>query len=467
MAIHDLICLGVEAVPSRLLASAVRTLSEVGAEAPAQRVDGARLGPWRALRAFLDADELDSRKFHSLLSSAGHPEARIALHESPDVEGQDEPTNVLLEGPGGSEQFSVGVPAGTLVLSADRIGEPARALLTLIAGRAPAASGRRRQVLELAEARKSPVFGMVGRSKVLMAAQKRVEKLALHDLPVLILGESGTGKELLARQLHDSSARAAGPWQAVNCAALPEGLLMSDLFGHRRGSFTGADRDRMGVFESGEGGTVFLDEIAELPLPAQGMLLRLLQEGELRRVGESRSRRLDFRLVSATHGDLSAMVEAGKFREDLYYRLRVANVEAPPLRNREDDITLLADHFLGMFSGDRERLRFSEDARKRILEYPWPGNVRELRNAIESAVALAEGPVITVEMMGLPNEPQRSQTGGTSYHRKLERYRRGLIHKALAEAGGNQARAARSLGLSRQALSYLVRKLNYGPLTDR
>ena len=465
MTIHDLVCLGVETVPSRLLASAVRTLSEVGAEAPAQRVDGARLGPWRALRTFLDAQELDSGTFHMLLSSAGHPEARIAVHESRG--GQDESTEVLLEGPGGSEQFSVGVPAGRLVLSAHRIEEPARALLTVIAGRAPVASRRRRDVLELAEARESAVAGMIGRSKALVVAQERVKKLALRDLPVLILGESGTGKELLARQLHDSSGRASGPWLAVNCAALPEGLLLSDLFGHLRGSFTGADRDRIGVFESAEGGTVFLDEIAELPFAAQGMLLRLLQEGEMRRVGESRSRRLDFRLVSATHRDLSAMVDGGAFREDLYYRLRVAKVEAPALRDRDNDVTLLADHFLGMFSGDRESLRFSEHARSRILEYPWPGNVRELKNAIESAVALAEGPEITVEMLGLPNEPRRSPTGRTSYHRKLERYRRGLIGKALAEAGGNQARAARALGLSRQALSYLVRKLNYGPLTDR
>ncbi len=464
LTIHDLVCLGVEEVPSGLLESAVRTLSEVGAEALAQRVDGARLGPWRALRAFLDAEEFDSITFHLLLSSAGHPEARIVVHESLDVGGQDEPEEVLLEGPGGSEQFSVGVPAGRLVLSADRIEEPARALLTVIGGRAPAAFGRRRYDLELAEARKSTVAGMVGRSKALLAAQDRVEKLASHDLPVLILGESGTGKELLARQLHDSSARASGPWLAVNCAALPEGLLMSDLFGHSRGSFTGADRDRIGLFESGEGGTVFLDEIAELPLVAQGMLLRILQEGEMRRVGESHSRHLDFRLVSATHRDLSAMVEAGVFREDLYYRLRVANVEAPALRDRDDDVMLLAHHFLGMFSGDRESLRFNRHARRRILEYPWPGNVRELRNAIEGAAAFAEGPEITVEMLGLPKEPRRSpRTGGASYHRKLEQYRRGLIRKALAESGGNQARAARALGLSRQALSYLVRKLNYAP----
>lgn len=461
MAIHDLVCLGV-AVPSRLLGEAVQALSEAGAEVPAQRVDGARLGPWRALRSFLDVEEHGPGTFHSLLSSAGHPEARIALYESSDVGGEDEPTEVLLAGPGGSEQFSVGVPAGRLVLSSERIDEPARALLAVIAARE--ASHRPRHVLELAEARNVTVGEMIGRSKVLLAAQERVEKLAVHDLPVLILGESGTGKEMLARQLHESSARASGPWMAVNCAALPEGLLLSDLFGHAKGSFTGADSERMGVFESGDGGTVFLDEIAELPKAAQGMLLRLLQEGEMRRIGESQTRRLDFRLVSATHRNLLAMVEAGEFREDLYYRIHVANVDAPALRDRGDDVMLLADHFLEAFSSDRERLRFSKRARQKIREYHWPGNIRELRNAIESAVALAEHPVITAQMLGLRKEPERGpEAGSANYHGKLERYRRGLIRKALAEAGGNQARAARALGLSRQALSYLVRKLNYDP----
>ena len=462
LTIHDLVCLGVENVPARLLESAVDTLAEVGAETLAQRVDAARRGPWRALRAFLDAEEFTSRAFHTLLSSAGHPEARIAVHESRDAGGRDEALEVLLEGPGGSEQFSVGVPAGRLVLSADGIEEPTRALLTVIAGRTPPAFGRRRATLELAELRESAASRLIGRSELLLTARERIAKLALHDLPVLILGESGTGKELLARRLHDSSARASGPWQAVNCAALPEGLVMSDLFGHRRGSFTGADRDRIGVFESGEGGTVFLDEIAELPLAAQAMLLRALQEGEIRRVGESRPRYVDFRLVSATHRDLSAMVEAGEFREDLYYRLGVATVEAPALRDRDGDIMLLAHHFLGLFSGDQEAQRFSDNARRRLLEYPWPGNVRELRNVIESAMALAEGSEITVGMLGLPKVPRRTpQVEGASYHWKLEQYRRGLIRKALEDAGGNQARAARALGMSRQALSYLVRKQNY------
>ena len=469
LTVHELVCLRVNTVPTRLLAAAVRALSEVGADALAQRVAGAWLGPWSALRAFLNATDLDARAYRSLLSAAGHPEARIVVQDTHGgFEEAREPLEVLLDGPGGPEHFSAGGPGGRLVLSAAGIEEPARAMLTLIAERAPVASRRRGDSSELAEARKSAVSGMIGKSTALLAAQTRIEKLAVHDLPVLILGESGTGKELLARQLHRSSGRASQPWLAVNCAALPEGLLLSDLFGHLRGSFTGADRDRIGVFESADGGTVFLDEIAELPWAAQGMLLRILQEGEMRRVGESRPRRLDFRLVSATHRDLSAMVEAGDFREDLYYRLRVANVEAPPLRDRDNDVMLLADHFLDVFTEDRKSLRFSDRARGKILDYSWPGNVRELKNAIEGAAALAEGPEITVEMMGLrADREQESVAEATSYHRKLEEYRRDLIGKALAEAGGNQAQAARALGLSRQALSYLVRKLNYAPLTDR
>lgn len=467
LTVHELVCLGVKTVPARLLAAAEATLSDVGAGELAQRVAAAWLGPWSALRAFLNATDLDSRTYRSLLSSAGCPEARIVVRDTQGGSGEaGEPLQVLLDGTGGPENFSAGGRGGRVVLSAEGIEEPVRALLTLIAQRAPVASRRRGDSSEVAEARRSAVSGMIGESRALLAAQTRIEKFAVNDLPVLILGESGTGKELLARQLHRSSARASQAWLAVNCAALSEGLLLSDLFGHLRGSFTGADRDRIGVFESADGGTVFLDEIGELPRAAQGMLLRLLQEGEIRRVGESHPRRLDFRLVSATHRDLSAMIEAGGFREDLYYRLCVANVEAPPLRDREGDVMLLAQHFLDEFGEGQQSLRFGDRAREKILDHSWPGNVRELRNAIEGAVALADGPEITVEMLGL-DEKRESAAEVTSYHRKLEKYRRDLIGKALAESGGNQAQAARSLGLSRQALSYLVRKLNYGPLTDR
>lgn len=466
--VHDLVCLGVETVPVDLVATAVRTLSAVGAEALVQCVDGARIGPWRALRLFLATPDPDADAYRILMAAAGHPEARLAVHgpaggfAAPDAQGE-----VLLQGPGGSDRFAVDAAAGRLVLSAKGIDEPARALAAAVATRLLASARHRRGASELAEPRRAATSGMVGRSKALLDVQARIEKYAAHDLPVLILGESGTGKELLARQLHRSSVRASRPWLAVNCAALPDSLLLSDLFGHLRGAFTGAHSDRVGVFESADGGTVFLDEIGELPWAAQGMLLRLLQEGEMRRVGESRTRRLDFRLVSATHKDLAAMVKAGEFRQDLYYRLRVAYVEAPPLREREDDVMLLALHFLETSDAFGQDLKFSDEARAKIRNYSWPGNVRELKNAIDGAVALAEGPEISADMLGLPEgavEEAAPQQSG--YHWKMEQYRRRLIGKALEESGGNQARAARSLGISRQALSYLVRKLNYGPLTE-
>ena len=468
LTVHDLVCLGVETVPIDLVVAAARTLSAVGAEALVQRVDGARIGPWRALRLFLATPDPDADAYRILMAAAGHPEARLAVHGSPGgFDALDAQGEILLQGPGGSDRFAVDAAAGRLVLSAKGIDEPARALAAAVATRLPVSARRRRGASELAEPRRTATSGMVGKSKALLDVQARIEKFAAHDLPVLILGESGTGKELLARQLHRSSARAARPWLAVNCAALPDGLLLSDLFGHRRGAFTGAHTDRVGVFESADGGTVFLDEIGELPWAAQGMLLRLLQEGEMRRVGESRTRRLDFRLISATHKDLAAMVKAGEFRQDLYYRLRVAYVKAPPLREREEDVMLLARHFLETFGALGEDLRFSDEALGRIRNYSWPGNVRELKNAIDGAVALAEGPEISADMLGLPEEEvEEAAPQQSGYHWKMEQYRRRLIGKALEESGGNQARAARALGISRQALSYLVRKLNYGPLTE-
>jgi len=456
----------VRTVPAGLLSEAVGTLSEFGADALAQRVDGARNGPWKALRAFMTTPAPDADSWRSLMYSAGHPEARLVVSAG-GRDGLDEEREVLLDGPGGPDRFAVEAAAGRIVLRANRIDEAARALVAAVATRAPVQPLGRRERFHLAEAKPSGVAGMIGRSKALLEVQARIRKLAAHDLPVLILGESGTGKELLARQLHEASERASHRWLAVNCAALPESLLMSDLFGHVRGSFTGADRDRVGVFESADGGTVFLDEIGELPWAAQGMLLRLLQEGELRRVGESRPRHVDFRLVSATHRDLSEMVAAEKFREDLYYRLRVASVEAPPLRERGEDVVLLAHHFLARFGADRNGIRFSEAALQAIRDDSWPGNVRALQHAIEGAIALAEGPLVTVEMLGLADRVITGRAAAVrGYHWKMEQYRRRLITAALADAKGNQARAARALGMSRQALSYLVRKLNYSPMTD-
>ena len=235
---------------------------------------------------------------------------------------------------------------------------------------------------------------LVGESPALLAAIDRLDRLAPGGLPVLILGESGTGKELAARRLHRRSARAGRPFVAVNCAALSETLLLSDLFGHVRGAFTSAERDRKGVFEAAHGGTVFLDEIGDLPLSAQGLLLRVLQEGEIRRLGESEARRVDVRVLAATHRDLAGMVTAGSFRRDLYFRLRVGCVEMPPLRDRGDDccespITCsIACDAAGRRRGSRR------EARARLLAHRWPGNVRELENVLSVGAALAGGGVI-------------------------------------------------------------------------
>ena len=292
---------------------------------------------------------------------------------------------------------------------------------------------------------------MLGESPSLRSALERLALLAPSDLAILILGETGTGKELAARRIHRLSPRANLPFLAVNCAALPEGLLLSDLFGHVRGSFTGADRDRAGIFEASRGGTVFLDEIGDLPLPAQGKLLRVLQEKEVRRLGESVPRNVDVRIVAATHQSLPEMVSQGEFRRDLFYRLKVGSVVLPPLRERGRDVLLLGEHFLV-----REGYQLSSDARRQLRSYSWPGNVRELRNTLEVAKALADDYVIRPEHLELPDS---EFSAGTGYHEQVREFRRGLVREALKASGGNRAAAARSLGLSRQALSYLVRSL--------
>ncbi len=301
---------------------------------------------------------------------------------------------------------------------------------------------------------------LVGESPALLAAIDRVDRLAPGGLPVLILGESGTGKELAARRLHRRSARAGRPFVAVNCAALSETLLLSDLFGHVRGAFTSAERDRKGVFEAAHGGTVFLDEIGDLPLSAQGLLLRVLQEGEIRRLGESEARRVDVRVLAATHRDLAGMVTAGSFRRDLYFRLRVGCVEMPALRDRGDDLLRIADHLLDRLAQrDRGRppARLSREARASLLAHRWPGNVRELENVLSVGAALAGGGVIEPAHLELPSAVGSEPAG--SYHQQVDALRRRLVAEALEDCAGNYTRVAGRLGVSRQAVSYLIRQL--------
>ena len=301
---------------------------------------------------------------------------------------------------------------------------------------------------------------LVGESPTLLAAIDRLDRLAPGGLPVLILGESGTGKELAARRLHRRSARAGRPFVAVNCAALSETLLLSDLFGHVRGAFTSAERDRKGVFEAAHGGTVFLDEIGDLPFSAQGLLLRVLQEGEIRRLGESEARRVDVRLLAATHRDLAGMVAAGSFRRDLFFRLRVGCVEMPALRERGDDLLRIADHLLDRLAQrDRGRppARLSREARASLLAHRWPGNVRELENVLSVGAALAGGGVIEPAHLELPAAAGSEPAG--SYHQQVDALRRRLVAEALEDCAGNYTRVAGRLGVSRQAVSYLIRQL--------
>nr|WP_298250617.1 sigma-54 dependent transcriptional regulator [uncultured Halomonas sp.] len=244
---------------------------------------------------------------------------------------------------------------------------------------------------------------MIGHCAAMQRVYARIRKTAPTDVTVLIQGESGTGKELVARALHQQSKRARAPLICVNCAAIPETLIESELFGHEKGAFTGASAARTGLVEAADGGTLFLDEIGELPLDAQARLLRVLQEGEIRKIGSVETRHVDVRLIAATHRNLQALSKTGEFRLDLYYRLNVMQIDLPALREREDDVLLIADVLLDKARRrhEREGLRLSRAARDEIRYYPWPGNVRELENALERGVILAEGHLIHPDDLGL------------------------------------------------------------------
>lgn len=251
-----------------------------------------------------------------------------------------------------------------------------------------------------------PTNQFIGRCAAMQTLFSRIEKVAKTDATVLVLGESGTGKELAARAIHDQSARAGAPMISVNCAAIPDTLIESELFGHEKGAFTGANSNRNGLIEAADGGTLFLDEIGELPLEAQARLLRFLQEGEIRKVGAVESKQVDVRLIAATHRNLKELAKSHDFREDLYYRLYVMELRMPPLRERREDIIPLAETFLSR-ACDRLNITmaaFSSDAHNTLTRYTWPGNVRELENAIERAAILTENGLITTELLGLDLE---------------------------------------------------------------
>jgi two-component system response regulator AtoC len=309
-------------------------------------------------------------------------------------------------------------------------------------------------------------LGIVTEDASMEEPYRRLQRFAAQPVTVLVRGESGCGKEAAARAVHALSPRASGPFVAVNVPAIPAALLESELFGHVRGAFTGAERDRVGLLEEASRGTIFFDEIGDLEAPLQSKLLRALQDREIRRLGENRTRRIDVRVVSATSRDLAREVEAGRFREDLYYRLHVAVVALPPLRERGRDALRLAAHFLESFGRDYGRgpMRLSPEAALALSAHSWPGNVRELQNAMAQAAALADSD----GLIGLSHLPEPLRRGkprapAESYRCRLDAHRKGMISDALERSGGNRSVAARELGLSRQALRYLMKELNVPP----
>lgn len=317
---------------------------------------------------------------------------------------------------------------------------------------------------QLSEAAARP--GILERSPAMLAMQETIATVAPTEATVLITGESGTGKELVARALHSGSARADKPMVTVNCAALAENLLESELFGHEKGSFTGADRRREGRFVQANGGTLFLDEIGEMPLPLQAKLLRALQEGEVQRVGSDAPLTVDVRVLAATNRDLREEVARRRFREDLYFRLNVISLEVPPLRDRGEDIPVLAAHFLERFAGrNRKSIRgFSPQAVDSLLRYAWPGNVRELENAVERAVILCNGDLITrrelpaaITEAASPEEASSAAVGALA-GLPLDELERRAIGETLRCTGDNKSEAARQLGITRATLHNKLRK---------
>jgi len=311
--------------------------------------------------------------------------------------------------------------------------------------------------------RMSPATGIIGRSSGVRALVADIERIGPTPARVLIQGEHGTGKELVARALHQASPRRDQPFVAVNCSAIPEELIESELFGHERGSFTGATQSRRGRFEEAHGGTLFLDEVADLSPRAQTKLLRVLQEGELTRVGGSRSLRVDVRVISATNRDLAAAAQTGGFREDLYFRLAVIPLVVPPLRDRCEDIPLLVEHFLAQIVREvpGSARRFTPDALAALGGYHFPGNIRELRNLVERLSIMSRGATVgSGEVRAvLPALPTNSTPETTRLADAVRQFEREQIERALEAAGGNVTRAAERLGLERSHLYKKLRKL--------
>jgi DNA-binding NtrC family response regulator len=312
--------------------------------------------------------------------------------------------------------------------------------------------------------------GIVGTSQAMRKVLERAERLAVVNTTVLITGESGTGKEVLAKAIHYNSPRSRKPFVVINCSAIPETLLESELFGYRKGAFSGADSNKTGSFEAADGGTVFLDEIGELPVQLQAKVLRVVQENEINTVGETRPRKVDVRIIAASNRDLKMMTAQGTFREDLFYRLNVAPLILPPLRDRREDVPLLARFFMESICKKHSRpaLKLGSELLRKLEGYPWPGNVRELENCMERLVVFAQ--TEAADVRDLPDEIQSpSLAVGNALFRlppegiSMPQLEKSLVVTALERTGGNQTRAAQFLGISRNVLVYRMQKYRLGP----
>lgn len=365
------------------------------------------------------------------------------------ITGQDEKTNALK---------AIGLGAYDFFCKPIQIDE-----LKVVLNRAFYLSQLEREYRELRESLREEAFeGMIGISPQMQGVFHSIRKVATTDAPVLIIGESGTGKELVAKAIHRLSARGKGPFAVINCSAIPETLLESELFGHEKGAFTGAHVQRKGRFEKADGGTLFLDEIGELSPALQVKLLRFLQEQKIERVGGREEISVDVRIIAATNRDLKEAMREGRFREDLYYRLGVVVISLPPLREREGDLMVLANALLSRYAREnkKEVSGFTPQAINVMKSYPWPGNIRELENRIKRAVIMAEGSRLTPEDLELTASFDKYR--GKSLKEAREEFERDFIHKAILRHKRNLSRVAEELGVSRPTLYEMMERLGIG-----
>jgi len=331
------------------------------------------------------------------------------------------------------------------------------------------------QTVPPAEIQRSPSDNIIGQAPSIVALKQQISKLARSQAPVCIAGESGCGKELVARAIHDAGPRKEKEFVAINCGAIPAELMESEFFGHKKGSFTGADQDKTGLFQQAHGGTLFLDEIGDLPLLMQVKLLRAIQEKSIRPVGSSSEVAVDVRILSATHKNLAKAVESGQFRQDLFYRINVIELQVPPLRERRQDLPLLVEHILAGLSAAHPGhvTGISLEAMAAMQQYAFPGNVRELENMLQRACALSDHPLLALQdfpeladvpeklqQPALPELPGSLPEGDFSLEKHLETIERQVIEKALQESRWNRTAAARTLGMSFRVFRYRLKKLN-------